>query len=659
MKKKLSILQKSLIALVPTFAFFFLVLSLFAYSQTTTISNTVYNQHKLQLQENVSKALEFKLEAIKNIVLGISNNGEIVSKMYDEDREGIFTEISHLRSALNAESTFKNPLIQVVDSMSASYVKSWDVKSYGADVSARKSISLVKEQQKVFVGNEVTRGGLMIVSTAPLLLQEEGEEEAEYLGSIDFILRYNSLVYKKLNPSDTRELLVLVDKKHSDKAPLLKDAPTVDNYFVDLGKDYIDQEFFQAVNNIDFSALREKGYLTDDKYLFTFQSIYDNDNNEIGVFLLGDSLDVVELAVNETSKGFITLMIVIFTLMVIALAIVILIVKKLVSSPLHDLSDVAKDISLGQGDLTKRLKITTSDEIGESSHFINKFIEKVQGVVSNVVSSGQKTTQEIDSINVNISTINDRIIQEAQLVKQTVQICNSVNTLLDGSVRDSIETTEKVAAASNRLNDAHNAIKVLVESVNETAHNEEEMAASLTTLGKDAENIKSVLTIISDIADQTNLLALNAAIEAARAGEHGRGFAVVADEVRKLAERTQHSLAEINATINVIVQSIIDTGTQMNTNAAAINLLVDSTNDIDEKIENAMDEIKKTADIAKNSEVISKELADNTQNIIENINSLDSLSTQNTKSIEDIDEKALSLQEDAKVLNEQLSLFKV
>lgn len=658
MNKKLTILQKSLIALVPTFAFFFLVLSLFAYSQTRTISNTVYNQHKSQLKENISKALEFKLEAIKNIVLGISNNGEIVSKMYDEDREGIFNEISHLRSALNSESTFKNPLIQVVDAMSASYVKSWDVKSYGADVSARKSISLVQEQQKVFVGNEVTRGGLMIVSTAPLLLKEEGEE-VEYLGSVDFILRYNSLVYKYLNPSDTRELLVLVDKKYLEKAPLLKDAPMIDDYFVDLGKDYIDQDFFQAVNNIDFTALREQGYLTDDKYFFTFESIYDNDNNEIGIFILGDLLDVVELAVNETSKGFITLMIVIFSLMIIALAIVVLILKKLVSSPLQELSDVAKDISLGQGDLTKRLKVTTSDEIGESSYFINKFIEKVQGVVSNVVSSGQKTTQEIDSININISTINDRIVQESQLVKQTVQVCNSVNTLLGDSVNDSIETSEKVKTASDRLNDAHNAIKVLVDNVNKTAENEEEMASSLATLGKDAENIKSVLTIISDIADQTNLLALNAAIEAARAGEHGRGFAVVADEVRKLAERTQHSLAEINATINVIVQSIIDTGTQMNTNAESINLLVDSTNDIDKKIENAMGEIKQTADIAKNSEVISKELADNTQNIIENINSLDNLSTQNMKSIEDIDEKALVLQEDAKVLNDQLSLFKI
>jgi methyl-accepting chemotaxis protein len=154
-------------------------------------------------------------------------------------------------------------------------------------------------------------------------------------------------------------------------------------------------------------------------------------------------------------------------------------------------------------------------------------------------------------------------------------------------------------------------------------------------------------------------LALNAAIEAARAGEHGRGFAVVADEVRKLAERTQHSLVEINVAINVIVQGILDTEMQMNHNIKSMNNLVDNSNEVDKKIDVAISEINQTAEMAKKSELISQNLASSTQDIIDNMNTLDDISTQNTKSIEAIDEKALILQKDTRELNEHLSLFKV
>ena len=658
MNKKLTILQKSLIPLISVFVLFLLVLSIFSFLQIESISKTVYNQHKTQLQEDIAQALEFKIEAIKNIVLGIANNGTIITKMYNEEREDIFDEINNLQNALNLESTFKNPLIQVVDSRSASYVKSWDKKSYGADVSARESISFVQKNLKTFVGNEVTRGGLMIVSTAPLLLKDE-EGEKEFLGSIDFILRYNSLVFKSLDAKDSRDLLVLVDNKFIEKAPLLKDSPTLGNYFVDLGKDFIDNNFFNAAKDIDLDLLKKNGYLIDKNYFYTYKSIYNNDKEEVGLFLLGDSLSVVELAVNETSKGFLTLISIVFFLIIIILIIIVLILRKLVSNPLKDLNEVAKDISLGNGDLTKRLNIMTTDEIGESSHYINKFIEKVQDVISKIILSGHKTAKEIDAINININTINERMLSENQLVHKTVEVGNSVYNLLESSVDDSVKTTQKVGNVVERLNDAHNTIKDLVENVYKTAKTEHEMSDSLANLNKNSEDVKVVLTVIADIADQTNLLALNAAIEAARAGEHGRGFAVVADEVRKLAERTQSSLLEINVAINIIVQAINDTAIQMEQNAKSINNLVENSKEVDNKINNSIDEIKETAELARNSEAISKELANNVQNILDNINTLDDISTQNKQSIEAIDERALILQKDARELNKQLDSFKV
>jgi methyl-accepting chemotaxis protein len=212
--------------------------------------------------------------------------------------------------------------------------------------------------------------------------------------------------------------------------------------------------------------------------------------------------------------------------------------------------------------------------------------------------------------------------------------------------------------ARNNLETAQSSLRETIESINQTMEIEATMNERLNALTQEAEQVKNVLTVISDIADQTNLLALNAAIEAARAGEHGRGFAVVADEVRKLAERTQKSLVETNATVNVIVQSIMDMSEQMNTNVSRMHNLVNLSGEVETQTDMAVSTLINA--VEGMNEVALKAQTNTKRNdiIIDEINKISTMSASNARSVEEIAAAAEHLHHVAENMTAQISTYK-
>ncbi len=249
---------------------------------------------------------------------------------------------------------------------------------------------------------------------------------------------------------------------------------------------------------------------------------------------------------------------------------------------------VLKINAFSRGDKDLRIKIDVgdrNDEISQVGRGVNLFVENARLIM-----------EEIKGISTLNKTSMDKLVQIAQETQKSMKdsstTLNSVKnkatdiaSMMNASIEQSQGLRKRLIETQGLVKESKDAIGDLFSQITESAHTEEELSSKVEQLSRNADDVKSILDIINDIADQTNLLALNAAIEAARAGEHGRGFAVVADEVRNLAGRTQKSLAEINSTIMVIVQEINAVSSQMNLNSQKMERLSDMSKSVQETYE--------------------------------------------------------------------------
>lgn len=213
-----------------------------------------------------------------------------------------------------------------------------------------------------------------------------------------------------------------------------------------------------------------------------------------------------------------------------------------------------KDIAEGEGDLTRRLPIQGQDDLGALAQSFNTFVEKIRQTVAEVAQASASLEREAEQLQASAESAHQDVERQRDESQQTATAMSQMAASAQDMVRSAEQGGELSAQALSGAEQGRDRVEGNLQSMQQLAGQFARLAGEIDSLRSDSERIGSVLEVIRAIAEQTNLLALNAAIEAARAGEQGRGFAVVADEVRSLAQRTQQSTREIQEIIQTLQQ---------------------------------------------------------------------------------------------------------
>lgn len=244
--------------------------------------------------------------------------------------------------------------------------------------------------------------------------------------------------------------------------------------------------------------------------------------------------------------------------LLVVLLVIGLAVANAMLRPLHQIRQNLDDIAAGEGDLTRRLPVTSYDELGELAGSFNRFVEKIHGLVRQIAGMTGDLKQLVEQMSAQAERSEQAMERQRH---ETDQVATAINEM-SAAAHEVAQSAQRAAEAAQQTDHEGQAAKRVVDGSIERIHalvdEIRDSGTSLDSLQQDVQSIVSVLGVIRSIAEQTNLLALNAAIEAARAGDAGRGFAVVADEVRNLARRTQDSVEQIRGVIEGLQQGTRD-----------------------------------------------------------------------------------------------------
>lgn len=318
---------------------------------------------------------------------------------------------------------------------------------------------------------------------------------------------------------------------------------------------------------------------------------------------------------------------------------------------------VAMQTAVEKRELKVECDMQSHDEISTIAINTNSILSQLSMLLADAKQSSNENKKVANDLISTFRTIAVRVEEQANMLDKSSQDAKTAAQRLEDSAHNARKVKDDVKTSTDTLSLSSKKLRVALDIMEESVRTEAEFARKMDRLSGEAADVKNVLLVISDIADQTNLLALNAAIEAARAGEHGRGFAVVADEVRKLAERTQKSLTETDATINTIVQSINEASEEMLRNAKNIEKLSTNSTEVEQSIKESERLMLGALSLVENltSEIVSSSEA--ISGVVSDVVKINEISSSNAASVESVEVSVKNLEQISQNLDNELGKY--
>jgi methyl-accepting chemotaxis protein len=333
--------------------------------------------------------------------------------------------------------------------------------------------------------------------------------------------------------------------------------------------------------------------------------------------------------------------------------------SKQIVRPIHRTIDTLKDIAQGEGDLTQRIDENRKDELGELGHWFNHFISNIQNVIRQAVN----TTNDVATAAHEIAATSQQMAGGMNdQARQASQISSAVEEMSASTIevaRQSHDASENAQLAGEYAANGSSVVQQSIDGMNSISLIVNDSATAINELGKRSEQIGQIINVINDIADQTNLLALNAAIEAARAGEHGRGFAVVADEVRKLAERTTTATEEVAKSIQDIQNQTRAAVDRISQGTQTVDHGVHLATQADQALKQIVTSATNVAGMIQSIASAAQEQSTSSELITQNINAINTVTQQSAQGTRQTAIAAEQLSQRSTQLKDLIGHFKV